>query len=159
MSGPSQIPVGLDLVRAAKTVSRAFEARLVEAGWTLPVWLVLLSVKAQATADQSGLAKSMGIEGATLTHHLNRLETDGVLTRTRDPENRRRHRVALTQKGEALFLRLRESAIAFDRQLRAGIPDEDLQVFTAVLARFRGNVGADSADTEQPIPGPTQSGR
>ena len=126
MSGPSRIPVGLDLARAAKTVSRAFEARLVEAGSTLPIWLVLLSVKAQASADQSGLAKSMGIEGATLTHHLNRMETDGLVRRERVAGNRRTQVVALTPAGEALFVSLLTAVVAFDQQLRAGFSEREL---------------------------------
>ena len=49
------------------------------------------------------------------------MESAGLLTRRRDPRNRRLHLVELTPEGEALFSRLREVAFAFDQRLRAGL--------------------------------------
>jgi MarR family transcriptional regulator for hemolysin len=137
----TSVPIGMDLFRTTKVLSQAFEARLVEAGGGLPTWLTLLSVKSQASANQRELAGMIGIQGATLTHHLNAMEKQGLLTRRRDPANRRVHRVELTDAGEALFLRLRDVAVAFDKQLRAGIPDDRIAQVAATLATFRANVG------------------
>jgi MarR family transcriptional regulator for hemolysin len=132
-------PVGMNLARTSKVVAQAFDAALVEAGGTLPVWLTLLSVKSKELANQRELAGMIGIQGATLTHHLNAMEAQGLLTRRRDPENRRVHQVALTASGEALFDKLRRAAIAFDKRLRAGIPDDRLAEFADVLALLRQN--------------------
>jgi len=63
---------------------RAFDAALAGAGGSLPVWLILLSVKVQRHGAQREIAEAVGIEGPTLTHHLNRMENAGLLTRTRD---------------------------------------------------------------------------
>jgi DNA-binding transcriptional MocR family regulator len=46
---------------------------------------------AQRLPNQRQIAESIGIQGATLTHHLNAMEADGVVTRRRDPTNRRVH--------------------------------------------------------------------
>jgi MarR family transcriptional regulator for hemolysin len=129
----------MNLARTSKVVAQAFDAALVEAGGTLPVWLTLLSVKSKELANQRELAGMIGIQGATLTHHLNAMEAQGLLTRRRDPENRRVHQVALTVSGEALFDKLRLAAIAFDKRLRAGIPDDRLAEFADVLALLRQN--------------------
>lgn len=136
----TSVPIGMDLFRTTKVLSQAFEARLVEAGGGLPTWLTLLSVKSQASANQRELAGMIGIQGATLTHHLNAMEKQGLLTRRRDPANRRVHRVELTDAGEALFLRLRDVAVAFDKRLRAGIPDDRIAQIAATLATLRANV-------------------
>jgi len=136
----TSVPIGMDLFRTTKVLSQAFEARLVEAGGGLPTWLTLLSIKSQATANQRELAGMIGIQGATLTHHLNAMEKQGLLTRRRDPANRRVHRVELTDAGEALFLRLRDVAVAFDKRLRAGIPDDRIAQIAATLATLRANV-------------------
>lgn len=136
----TSVPIGMDLFRTTKVLSQAFEARLVEAGGGLPTWLALLSIKSQATANQRELAGMIGIQGATLTHHLNAMEKQGLLTRRRDPANRRVHRVELTDAGEALFLRLRDVAVAFDKQLRAGISDDRIAQIAATLATLRANV-------------------
>src|SRR5579884_2798264 len=110
-------PVGLHLSQAARTVGRAFDDALAEAGGSLPVWLVLLNLKANPQGSQREIADAMGITEATLTHHLNAMDTDGLITRRRDPANRRVHQLELTQSGEAAFLRLRAAAIDFDRRL------------------------------------------
>lgn len=133
-------PVGMNLGRTAKLVAQAFDAALVEAGGTLPVWLTLLSVKSRELANQRELAGMIGIQGATLTHHLNAMETQGLLVRRRDPENRRVHLVELTAAGEAMFLKLRAAALVFDKRLRRGLPDDRLAEFAEVLAALRANV-------------------
>ncbi|MHB9403490.1 MarR family winged helix-turn-helix transcriptional regulator [Mesorhizobium sp. RSR380A] len=130
----------MNLARTSKLVAQAFDAALVDAGGTLPVWLTLLSVKSSELANQRELAGMIGIQGATLTHHLNAMEAQGLLTRRRDPDNRRVHLVELTQAGEAMFLKLRAAALIFDKRLRAGLPDERLAEFAEVLAALRANV-------------------
>ncbi|MEI8700293.1 MarR family winged helix-turn-helix transcriptional regulator [Mesorhizobium sp. ISC15] len=130
----------MNLARTAKVVAQAFDAALVEAGGTLPVWVTLLSIKSRELANQRELAGMIGIQGATLTYHLNAMETQGLLNRRRDPENRRVHQVELTEAGEALFLKLRIAAFAFDKRLRKGLSDDRLAEFAAVLAALRANV-------------------
>ena len=123
MPSPAQQPLGLHLTRVSRTVSRAFDETLAEAGGSLPAWLVLISLKSRQLASQRELAEAVGIQGATLTHHLDTMESAGLVTRRRDPANRRLHLVELTPAGDALFLRLRDAAMAFDRRLRAGLSD------------------------------------
>src|SRR6266851_6312926 len=107
-----RIPIGLRLSQAARTVSRAFDEALDEAGGTLPVWLILLNLKIRKPANQRELAEAVGVREATLTHHLNAMDAGGLVTRTRDPENRRVHLVQLTPAGEEAFYRMRKAAFA-----------------------------------------------
>jgi MarR family transcriptional regulator for hemolysin len=146
MPAPRTPPIGLHLSAAARAVSRAFDEALSDAGGSLPVWLVLLNVKARRTAgNQRALAEAVGIREATLTHHLNAMEADGLLTRRRDPENRRVHVVELTEAGDAAFARLREAAVAFDRRLRRGISAEELDALERVLDRLAANAAVGGA--------------
>jgi MarR family transcriptional regulator for hemolysin len=140
MPRPAHLPLGLHLTRVARTVSRAFDDTLAEAGGSLPVWLVLISLKSRPLASQRELAEAVGIQGATLTHHLDTMESAGLVTRRRDPANRRLHLVELTPAGEALFLRLRDAATAFDQRLRAGLSEGDVGQLEALLTRLRDNV-------------------
>ncbi|MGH3408063.1 MAG: MarR family winged helix-turn-helix transcriptional regulator [Streptosporangiaceae bacterium] len=139
MYGPDRQPVGMHLARVARETGRAFDAALAEAGGSLPVWLVLISLKSRQLANQRALADAVGIQEATLTHHLNAMETAGLLTRRRDPANRRVHVVELTAEGDALFVRLRAAATAFDERLRAGLSAAELERFEQVLDRLRDN--------------------
>jgi len=140
MPRPAHPPLGLHLNRVARTVSRAFDETLAEAGGSLPVWLVLISLKSSPSASQRDLAAKVGIQGATLTHHLDTMESAGLVTRRRDPANRRLHLVELTPAGDALFLRLRDAATAFDQRLRAGLSEGDVGQLEALLTRLRDNV-------------------
>jgi len=133
-------PIGFQLAAVAKTVARAFDDALAAAGGSTPTWLVLVSVRARRLGTQRELAEAVGIRGATLTHHLNGMEDAGLVTRRRDPENRRVHVVELTEAGEALFVRLREAAVAFDARLRAGLGEDELARLRDGLARLRTNV-------------------
>jgi MarR family transcriptional regulator for hemolysin len=139
MPRPTETPIGLRLAATAKVVSRAFDEALGAAGGSLPAWLVLISLKSRPLASQRELADAVGIQGATLTHHLNAMESDGLLTRRRDPANRRVHVVELTGRGEAAFHRMRLAAAAFDRRLRTGFDADELTHLGRLLDRLREN--------------------
>ncbi len=141
MSKPARPPIGLQLSRAARSVSRAFDDALADAGGSLPVWLVLISLKSQQPGNQRDLARAVGIKEATLTHHLNAMDARGLVTRRRDPANRRVHQVELTEAGEAMFARLRDAAMAFDQRLRRGLSDDEIAGLEALLGRLEANVG------------------
>jgi len=143
------VPIGLRLNQAARAVSRAFDEALAEAGGSLPVWLILLNLKIHRPGTQRALAEKVGIREATLTHHLTAMEADGLITRIRDKSNRRIQVVALTDKGDAAFLRMRAAATGFDAKLRTGLDDTDLSTLATLLARLSANV-ADSAEPAPP---------
>ena len=140
---PFPVPIGLRLAQASRTVERAFDAALAEAGGSLPVWLVLLNLKVRRPGNQRELAEAVGITGATLTHHLNAMHAQGLIARARDDANRRVQVVTLTEAGEAAFLRLREAAIALDARLRAGFAETDLTTLAASLDRLAANAAAE----------------
>jgi MarR family transcriptional regulator for hemolysin len=147
MPRPAGRPIGLTLTNTARTVGRAFDDALAAAGGSLPTWLILISLKTRRLGNQRQLAAAVGIQGPTLTHHLNAMEADGLLTRRRDPDNRRVHLVELTDKGESAFLRLRTAAVAFDQRLRAGITDEEIAALEGLLDRLHRNVAGPLDET------------
>jgi MarR family transcriptional regulator, transcriptional regulator for hemolysin len=139
---PAQQPVGLQLTRASRAVSRAFDDALGRAGGSLPVWLVLLGIQSGRLASQRDLAEAVGVREATLTHHLNAMEASGLVTRRRDAANRRVHVVELTPAGQAAFTRLREAAAAFDGTLRAGLDDAEIATLRDLLDRLASNAAS-----------------
>ncbi|MCA9877420.1 MAG: winged helix-turn-helix transcriptional regulator [Thermomicrobiales bacterium] len=154
MSGPpTSTPLGIELARTAREVGRAFEQALEAAGGSRPMWLILLALKQQPLANQRQIAARVGIESATLTHHLNGLEAAGLLTRRRDPANRRVHVVELTPAGEAMFHQLRRVVGAFDQQLHTGLDARQVAVLRQCLAALRQSVAS-----PHPAPAPTEGG-
>ena len=134
---PAEMPLGLRLGRTARAVGQAFERAMAEAGGSASTWQVLLLVRSGEWSTQSQLAGAMGVTGATLTHHLNALEADGLVRRWREPGNRRVQRVELTPAGRAMFDRLRGAAIGYDRRLRSLLSDEERERLTELLERLR----------------------
>jgi MarR family transcriptional regulator, transcriptional regulator for hemolysin len=139
---PARTPIGLQLTRASRSVSRAFEAALAAAGGSLPVWLVLISLKSGDLASQRQLAEMVGVREATLTHHLAAMESSGLVSRRREAANRRVQVVELTPAGEAMFSRLRDVAVSFDKQLRRGITAAQVAELEELLGRLAANASA-----------------
>jgi len=138
---PRSRPIGLQLARTAKVVGREFESALAEAGGSPPIWLVLTTLRHGAWSSQHGLAREIGIEGPTLTRHLDGLEAAGLVRRTAHPDDRRATRVELTEAGLELHARLLEVVIAFNRRLTAGLEEPDLDALRELLGRLERNVG------------------
>ena len=137
---PVTTPLGLRLFQTSKAVRRAFDGALAEAGGSIPTWLVLTNLKASAWRSQHDLALAVGIEGPTLTRHLDGLEQRGLVHRRQDPENRRAVLVELTDEGHATHARLLEVVIAFDRRLRRNLSAEETTQLGALLDRLAANV-------------------
>jgi MarR family transcriptional regulator for hemolysin len=137
---PTGTPIGLQLANTSKAVGRVFNDRLAEAGGSVPMWLILSSLKSDERRTQLDLARAVGIEGPTLTRHLDGLEENGIVRRVRDASDRRAVRVELTTEGERLFQTLRQAVIAFNRDLTAGLTATELERVRKTLARLEQNV-------------------
>ena len=141
MPRPAQLPIGLRLSRTARAAGRAFDETLARAGGSVPVWLVLISLKRQQLRNQRELAEAVGIREATLSHHLTAMDGQGLITRRRDPANRRVHLVELTEAGETAFQQLRGAATAFDQRLRDGLSEAEIAELARLLDRLAASLG------------------
>jgi MarR family transcriptional regulator for hemolysin len=137
---PEGIPIGRRLALTSKAVSSAFNAALSAEGGTLPSWLILSALRGDRWSTQLDLARSLGIEGPTLTRHLENLERNGFVRRERSETDRRAVRVELTDAGQAAHARMLGAVIAFNRRLQAGLSSDDLRFLDHVLARLDENV-------------------
>jgi MarR family transcriptional regulator, transcriptional regulator for hemolysin len=133
-------PIGLQLARVSKSVGRAFNDALAEVGGSLPVWLILTTLRGEAHSSQQRLARAVGIEGPTLTRHLDQLEAAGLVRRVPQPDDRRAVRVEPTEAGLALHARMLEVVIAFNRRLTAGLAQDDLDRLRVLLETLEANV-------------------
>jgi MarR family transcriptional regulator, transcriptional regulator for hemolysin len=139
---PAQPPIGLQLTRTARVVTNAFERAMAQAGGSASAWQVLVLVRAGQWGTQAEMAEAMGITGATLTHHLNALEDQGLVRRWREASNRRVQQVALTDAGEKLFDRLREVAMRHDERLRSTLSEKEVEQLGRLLEKVRVGVGS-----------------
>jgi MarR family transcriptional regulator, transcriptional regulator for hemolysin len=150
---PDKTPIGLQLAVTSKAVGRAFNAALAEAGGSLPIWLVLSTLRGESWRTQHELARAVGIEGPTLTRHLDGLEAAGLVVRRRHPVDRRAIQVELTEGGEALHGTLLKRVIAFNSRLRGDLSDAEIEHLRTTLGRLETNLSPDRADSVGSDPG------
>jgi MarR family transcriptional regulator for hemolysin len=138
---PDGPPLGLLLATTSKAVGRAFNGALAESGGSIPIWLILNALKSESRRTQLDLARAVGIEGPTLTRHLDGIEQAGLVKRQRGTPDRRAVQVELTRAGHALHARLLKAVIGFNQQLRAGLGAEDVESLRRLLLHLQENVG------------------
>ncbi|HTE61962.1 MAG TPA: MarR family transcriptional regulator, partial [Solirubrobacteraceae bacterium] len=134
----------------ARTLTNAFERAMAEAGGSASVWQVLVLVRSQQWGTQSEMAEAMGITPATLTHHLNAMEEQGLVRRWRESSNRRVQRVELTDAGIAMFDQLRDAALKHDQRLRSSLTDDEIAQLAELLDKLQAGLEPSSGARHAP---------
>jgi MarR family transcriptional regulator, transcriptional regulator for hemolysin len=104
---------------------------------------VLMNLKHASWRTQHDLAGAVGIEGPTLTRHVDGLEQRGLVRRSPVPDDRRAVRVELTDEGHALHARLLGVVIDFDRRLRQGTSKDEITQLGELLERLARNIAGE----------------
>ncbi|MFC5847661.1 MarR family winged helix-turn-helix transcriptional regulator [Deinococcus petrolearius] len=94
------------LWRASHAVEVAANRHLADHGLTVSQFGVLEAIYHVGPLSQRQLAQKILRSSGNLTMVIDNLERDGLVTRERDPQDRRVMRVTLTAQGEALISRL-----------------------------------------------------
>jgi DNA-binding MarR family transcriptional regulator len=90
------------LYGAANRVTRLYRPLLDALGLTYPQYLAMLVLWEESPRTVGALGEALDLESSTLTPLLKRLEAQGLIARTRDPEDERRVIITLTPAGAAL---------------------------------------------------------
>ena len=90
------------LYGASNRIIRLHRPFLEPLGLTYPQFLVMLALYEDAPWSVGDLGLVLGMETGTLTPLLKRLQTAGLVTRTRDSADERRVLIDLTEAGRAL---------------------------------------------------------
>jgi DNA-binding MarR family transcriptional regulator len=94
--------LGYRVNRLARTMASALADQIRPSGVGIGQWAVLLILWAEDGASQAELSRLVAIEPPTMVHTLNRMERDGLVTRSPDPVDRRVARIHLTERGQSL---------------------------------------------------------
>jgi len=134
------LPALRQLVFTAKDVRTAFEATLERAGGSLGVWIVLNAVSDEGFISHRILATRAHVDGATITHHVDRAEQLGLVLREVDPSDRRVKRLRLTPAGIRLHKKLLTEVDKLAEQALAGISERDVAHLQSTLDAIRINI-------------------
>jgi len=104
----SNDPVPLDnqvcyaIYSAGMAIQRLYKPWLDQLGLTYPQYLVLNVLWQEDEQTVGHIGEKLALESSTLTPLLKRLESAGLLRRTRNPDNERQVVISLTDQGLAL---------------------------------------------------------
>lgn len=101
-----------------------------------PVQYSMLTALHEGALDQTGLANRVGMDLATTTHVLKRIEARGWITRTRNADDRRQRIVQLTDTGTTLLQDIDRFARRAHERTVAHLGAEDRARFTDYLIRL-----------------------
>ena len=88
-------------------MNKLYRRLLNELGLTYPQYLVMLVLWQHGQLSVSKIGEHLGLDSATLTPLLKRLEAHGLVKRQRSNEDERRVDISLSSEGEALKERAR----------------------------------------------------
>jgi MarR family transcriptional regulator, transcriptional regulator for hemolysin len=114
-----------------------FDRRVADTGLTRTQWRALLFLIRQDGISQTDLATMLDIERASAGTVIDRLEEAGLVTREREPNDRRVWLVYLTSKGSALVPTLATRAGELYADAFRDSSAQELQILIRVLARMR----------------------
>ncbi len=142
--------VFLNVLRTADHLLRGLEEMLKPHGLSHVQYNVLRILRG---AGDAGIAcKDVGEQMITrdpdITRLLDRLETRGLLTRTRDTRDRRVVASRITGAGLKLLSQLDEPLLAFHRSQLARVAPEQLQNAVELLEALRGGAADDAVCPE-----------
>lgn len=133
------------LTRLGQVTFRLQERALRPLGVRVRHFSVLQALADLGPTGQVDLGRHLRIDPATMAGTLDHLESLMAVTRERDPSDRRRYVVALTDDGARLLSRIVERLVEVESVLEAELGQPglgELQASLDVLARSRALAGA-----------------
>jgi MarR family transcriptional regulator, lower aerobic nicotinate degradation pathway regulator len=136
---------GFLLAQLGRAVTRQYRCALSPIGLRPRETQALLRLRAHGTMSQQALGAALDIDASNLVALLNDLEADGLISRRRDPEDRRRHVVEVSKRGVKVIDEVERAAADVEDRFFAALDDDERVALEALLARV-----ARSADVPSP---------
>jgi len=111
-------------------------AKLDEAGFETYDYGVLALLAEGARVNQANIADALALDPSRLVALLDSLEDRALITRQRDPQDRRRHVVTITTKGERELAQLREIVTGFEEEFLAPLDPESRKTLHELLQQL-----------------------
>ncbi|MER2133817.1 MAG: MarR family transcriptional regulator [Arthrobacter sp.] len=119
---------------ASRSVVGAYRPVLEDLGVTHPQYLVLLALWEQSPRTVRNLSDALLMEPATLSPMLKRMESAGLISRNRAPDNDRALAVDLTERGRSL--RRKALAVPGAMMERLKLSREEVLELNAAMQRL-----------------------
>jgi len=135
---------GRTVVWMTRTVHRQYDVEgekiLDKESISISHWFYLRILAERGELNQLELSRRVGIASTTAVPALDSMEARGLLKRTRDPNDRRKYFVGLTDEGRALVHKLMPEIVEMISTSLEGISRDDLRTFWSVLHKIENNL-------------------
>jgi MarR family transcriptional regulator, lower aerobic nicotinate degradation pathway regulator len=136
---------GFLLAQLGLAVTRRYRCALSPIGLKPRETHALLRLRDDGAMTQQALGAALDIDASNLVALLNDLEADSLISRRRDPEDRRRHVVEVSKRGAKLVDEVERAAAEVEDQFFAALDEDERVALQGLLARV-----ARSADVPSP---------
>jgi DNA-binding MarR family transcriptional regulator len=138
--GPDR-PLGLLIAGARRSIKQAATRRLGRRRLSAQQFWLLVALHEQPCPSLRDLAERRLMDSPTASRMVEVLVRRGLVRIEGCPEDRRRRKVALTEKGAALARELRPLALELRAAIQAGFSAAEAEIFRRMLLRVIANVG------------------
>jgi DNA-binding MarR family transcriptional regulator len=132
------------LARVGRTQSVRFAERVQSIGLRPKHFAVLNAISLAHGASQQEIGDRMGLDPSGLVGAIDELEKMGLVERRRDPADRRRYVLGLSDEGTATLRRGRRVVTESARELLAPLDDDEVDTLVDLLARVAASEGVES---------------
>jgi DNA-binding MarR family transcriptional regulator len=137
---------GFLLAQLGRAVTRQYRCALSPIGLKPRETHTLLRLRSDGAMSQQALGATLDIDASNLVALLNDLEADALISRRRDPEDRRRHVVEVSKRGVKLLDEVERAAAEVEDQFFAALHQDERVALQGLLARV-----AQSTDVPSPV--------
>ncbi len=126
------------LGRLNRRMNVAYGRQVADLGISNTEWEVLKTLVLSGAPYRMGpgdIARRLGLTPAAMTHRIDRMASEGLVTRDRDETNRVRVIVELTDEGRAKWLEAMRMATSFEEDLLQDLSGEERALLGELLIR------------------------
>jgi DNA-binding MarR family transcriptional regulator len=141
---------GRTLAWMTRTVHRLFDAQsqkiLDRKKLSIAHWYYLRVLAERGELNQVELSRRVGVSSTTTVPALDSMEKRGLLKRVKDPNDRRKHFVRLTDKGRKIVDEMLPELLSSMRETTRNLSVSDLRVFWKVMHEMEKTIGGGNKD-------------
>lgn len=142
--------IGFLIHDTARLFRRELNDRMRHSGVTALQWRLLAYLARNEGTNQIKLADFLEVEPITLSRMIDRLADAGMLSRRRDPDDRRAWCLYLEEKSLPLIDELRAASSLLAESAQEGLNVEERKQLADLVERMRQNLSRKACDMKQP---------
>jgi DNA-binding MarR family transcriptional regulator len=139
---PPEQSVGYLMRETHRAFMRELQARIAPQGVTQGMWFFLRVLWEEDGLTQRELSQRVRMMEPTTVTALNNMEKRGLVLRVRNPDDRRKVNIFLTERGRRLRARLLPHAVATNQVALTGLGETEVEQLRAILRRMKRNLDA-----------------